>query len=133
MHFHLPKPLHGWREFAGEVGVIVLGVVIALGLEQAVESWHWHDRVDHAVAALGFEVAETLGQGQERLNVARCVDRRLDELASIVDDVSRTGRLPPSVGLGSHQFAPIPQAFGKAPSLARPPTILPMISEAYIR
>jgi hypothetical protein len=20
MHFHLPKPLHGWREFAGEVG-----------------------------------------------------------------------------------------------------------------
>ena len=31
MHFHLPKPLHGWREFAGEVGVIVLGVLIALG------------------------------------------------------------------------------------------------------
>jgi hypothetical protein len=20
MHFHLPKPLHGWREFAGEAG-----------------------------------------------------------------------------------------------------------------
>lgn len=25
MHFHLPKPLHGWREFAGEVGIIVVG------------------------------------------------------------------------------------------------------------
>jgi hypothetical protein len=25
MHFHLPKPLHGWRVFAGEVGIIVLG------------------------------------------------------------------------------------------------------------
>jgi hypothetical protein len=25
MHFHLRKPLHGWREFAGEVGIIVLG------------------------------------------------------------------------------------------------------------
>ena len=106
MHFHLPKPLHGWREFAGEVGVIVLGVVIALGLEQAVESWHWHDRVDHAVAALGFEVAETLGQGQERLNVARCVDRRLDELASIVDDVSRTGRLVASRNMSfAREFA----------------------------
>jgi hypothetical protein len=23
MHFHLPKPLHGWRPFAGEVGIIV--------------------------------------------------------------------------------------------------------------
>lgn len=31
MHFHLPKPLHGWREFVGEVGIIVLGGLIALG------------------------------------------------------------------------------------------------------
>ena len=21
MHFHLPKPLHGWRELLGEIGV----------------------------------------------------------------------------------------------------------------
>ena len=38
MHFHLPKPLHGWREFAGEVGIIVLGVGIALSAEQIVEA-----------------------------------------------------------------------------------------------
>ena len=38
MHFHLPKPLHGWREFAGEVGIIVIGVLIALGAEQVVEN-----------------------------------------------------------------------------------------------
>ena len=31
MHFHLPRPLHGWREFAGEVAIILLGVVIAKG------------------------------------------------------------------------------------------------------
>lgn len=97
MHFHVPKPLHGWREFLGEVGIIVLGVLIALGLEQAVESWHWHDRVDHAVAGLGFEVAETIGQGHERLNVAPCVEERLNELASIIDDAARTGVLP-SIG-----------------------------------
>jgi hypothetical protein len=24
-HFHVPKPLHGWREFIGEVGIIVIG------------------------------------------------------------------------------------------------------------
>lgn len=34
MHIHLPKPLHGWREFLAEVGIIVLGVLIALGAEQ---------------------------------------------------------------------------------------------------
>jgi hypothetical protein len=50
MHFHLPKPLHGWREFAGEVAIIVLGVLIALGAEQAVEWLHWrhqqHDTLE---------------------------------------------------------------------------------------
>ena len=39
MHFHLPKPLHGWRAFTGEVGIIVIGVLIALGAEQIVEDW----------------------------------------------------------------------------------------------
>ena len=33
-HFQLPKPLHGWRALFGEVGVIVLGVLIALGAQQ---------------------------------------------------------------------------------------------------
>ena len=28
------KPLHGWRTFWGEVGIIVLGVLIALGAQQ---------------------------------------------------------------------------------------------------
>jgi hypothetical protein len=31
MQIQLPKPLHGWREFAGEVGVVLLGVLVALG------------------------------------------------------------------------------------------------------
>lgn len=39
-HFHIPTPLHGWREFGGEVGIIVLGVLIALAAEQAVQAVH---------------------------------------------------------------------------------------------
>lgn len=38
MHIHLPKALHGWRDFLKEVGIIVLGVLIALGAEQGVEA-----------------------------------------------------------------------------------------------
>lgn len=38
IRFRIPTPLHGWREFAGEVGVIVLGVLIALGAQQAAMS-----------------------------------------------------------------------------------------------
>lgn len=36
MHFHLPKPLHGLHEFIGEVRIIVLRVLIALGAEQTI-------------------------------------------------------------------------------------------------
>ena len=45
MHIHLPKPLHGWREFAGEVGIIVIGVLLALGAEQAIEALHHRAQV----------------------------------------------------------------------------------------
>jgi hypothetical protein len=37
MRFFLPKPLRGWRQFVGEVGIIVIGVLIALGAEQVVQ------------------------------------------------------------------------------------------------
>jgi len=33
MDIHKPKPWHGWREFLKEYGIIVLGVLTALGLE----------------------------------------------------------------------------------------------------
>jgi len=50
MHFHLPKPVHGWREFASEVGIIVVGVLLALLAEQFVEWIHWrhqqHERLE---------------------------------------------------------------------------------------
>jgi hypothetical protein len=41
MHVHLPKPLHGWRAFVGEVGIIVLGVLIALSADQLVSAFQW--------------------------------------------------------------------------------------------
>ncbi len=56
MHIHLPKPLHGWREFVGEVGVIVIGVLIALGAEQVVERARWAREVRDARAAIHREM-----------------------------------------------------------------------------
>jgi hypothetical protein len=58
MHFHLPKPLHGWREFVGEVGIIVIGVLIALGAEQAAEALHNRAQVHEAVNKLHTESVE---------------------------------------------------------------------------
>jgi len=95
MDIHKPKPVHNLREFLGEILVIVTGVLIALGLEQAVEAWHWHHQVENAESALGRELSETVGQGRERIAISDCVDRRLDSLADIVDRAAESGRLPP--------------------------------------
>jgi hypothetical protein len=95
MHFHLPKPLHGWREFTGEVGIIVIGVLIALGAEQVVENVHWSSQLREARTALGYEIADSVGQGFEREHFYNCVEDRLDLLAATVDKAGETGRLPP--------------------------------------
>ncbi|HEX3677236.1 MAG TPA: hypothetical protein VHU79_07600 [Sphingomicrobium sp.] len=81
MHFHLPKPLHGWREFVGEVAIIVLGVLIALGAEQAVQSIEWNQKVDAAAADMNNELSDGDGpQAYGRLAMHDCVAKKLDSL-----------------------------------------------------
>ena len=80
MHFHLPKPLHGWREFAGEVGIIVIGVLIALGAEQLVQSLNWRRDVRDFRAAVGTELEFNLAASEYRVGQSACLRRRLAEL-----------------------------------------------------
>lgn len=80
MHFHLPKPLHGWREFAGEVGIIVLGVLIALGAEQVVQSFTWQRDVRDFRAAVDTELEFDLAASEFRVRQTPCLLRRLAEL-----------------------------------------------------
>jgi hypothetical protein len=84
MHFHLPKPLHGWREFAGEVGIIVIGVLIALGFEQAVESLNWASKARAAKFELHQQMVLAWVFGEEREALHQCVDEYLSKLAQDV-------------------------------------------------
>jgi hypothetical protein len=95
MHFHLPKPLHGWREFVGEVGIIVIGVLIALAAEQVVEALHWRTDVNEARRAMAVELSDSIGQSYERERLSPCIKRRLDEISGILSRATQTGRLPP--------------------------------------
>jgi hypothetical protein len=85
MHFHLPKPLHGWRAFAGEVGIIVIGVLIALGAEQLVENIHSQVEVKQTRTALDAELAYDLAAFNGRMGIDQCAQNRLSELGSILD------------------------------------------------
>ena len=80
MHFRLPKPLHGWREFAGEVGIIVIGVLIALGAEQLIEDLHWRNEVAGLRNVLKDELSYDLGTYPYRAKQEACISARLNEL-----------------------------------------------------
>ena len=104
MDIHKPKPIHSIREFLSEIIVIITGVLIALALEQLVEQWHWQHQVESAEVALGVDLTDSVGQSHEREIVSDCVDRRLDEMAAMLDEATRTNRLPP---LGPVGMAPL--------------------------
>jgi hypothetical protein len=80
MHVHLPKPLHGWRAFVGEVGIIVIGVMIALGAEQVVESFHEREAIAQLRGALRAELADDRARWEDMRAQDRCTLSRLDAL-----------------------------------------------------
>ena len=84
MHFRLPKPLHGWREFTGEVGIIVVGVLIALGAEQVVEAWHWKHEVATARESISEEMQSEYFNAAEMAIAQPCIDRQLEQLETAV-------------------------------------------------
>ena len=85
------RPLNGWRDFAGEVGVIVLGVLIALGAQQLAESVNERREAADAHAAVIAEIRETLTTLELRRAATPCVKKRLKELRALVDQWGRTG------------------------------------------
>jgi hypothetical protein len=80
MHFHVPKPLHGWRELAGEVGIIVIGVLIALSAEQVVEALHWQSEVGQLRDAMRVELSADRARTEENLAQDPCMLVRLDAI-----------------------------------------------------
>src|SRR4051794_24113534 len=95
MHVHLPKPLHGWREFTGEVGIIVIGVLIALGAEQLVEGWHWQEKVNSAKRSIDFELNDELDYSEEVVRFQPCFGPFIDALEGAIlrGDASTIARL----------------------------------------
>jgi hypothetical protein len=90
MPFRLPTPLHGWRAFIGEVGVVVLGVLLALGAGQIAE--FLRDRADlrDAEDAMTAELRDDdLPQAFTRAAIYNCYASQLDELQAAVASGNR--------------------------------------------
>src|SRR3954452_10992549 len=94
MHVHLPKPLRGWREFIGEVGVIVLGVLIAIGFEQIAEQVHWASEVRSARSALKSEMKQPDRVFAYRVAAQPCIARRLEQIDGLVERTAKHAQVP---------------------------------------
>jgi hypothetical protein len=96
MHFHLPKPLHGWRAFVGEVGIIVIGVLIALAAEQLVERWQWNRKVAETTTELNAELHRDALSAYDWSSVAPCIDQQLAAIDAALASARHTGRVEPT-------------------------------------
>lgn len=74
MRFTMPKPLHGWREFGGEIAIIVIGVLLALGAEQMVQGLHSKAAVAEFTFAADRELEYDLAVFKFRIDQLACIE-----------------------------------------------------------
>ena len=111
MHFHLPKPLHGWREFAGEVGIIVLGVSLALGAEQIVEVLHWRSETATLRENLHREIRDDQWSAALRVMISGCIRQRISRLENELKRPGVAWAADPIQGGDEQRWSAIPIAF----------------------
>jgi hypothetical protein len=90
------KPLRGWREFAGEVGVVVLGVLLALGAQQLAQIIQ--DRSDERAfqETINHEIGLNLFMYKVRARQFGCDSNRIGELKSWLAR-ARNGEAVPAI------------------------------------
>jgi hypothetical protein len=101
-----------YRKFAREVGSVVLGVLIALGLGEVASDIRWRFDASDALEGISVDFERDAGVMHERILAKPCIDRRLGEVDALIKRARRTGILP--------QIGPI----------GRPPT-RPLITAAW--
>lgn len=84
VEIHKPKPVHNWREFFSEIGVIVIGVLIALAGEQTAEAIHWRIKAGEAQHAIAREIANDVSNYAERIVIEPCLKAQLDRIEAYV-------------------------------------------------
>jgi hypothetical protein len=78
MEIHKPKAAHSWREFLTEIGTIICGILIALGLEQAIEAEHWAHKVETVQRGLERQLTIDAGYAFKLHAMKTCADQSMD-------------------------------------------------------
>jgi hypothetical protein len=107
MDIHKPKAAHTWGEFAREIVTIVCGILIALGLEEAIRAHHDVTLAKEARENVRAEAELDLGFIKGRIADQGCIDRRIDEIASLLTRAGEGALDPRPQWLGHPGFVPM--------------------------
>src|SRR5579862_3513571 len=91
MEFHKPKPWHSAPELLKEVATIVIGVLIALSADQAVQWLHVQREVAEAREALHDEIAANATIALFSIEEDRCLTKSLDQYVRWAQGGPRAG------------------------------------------
>jgi hypothetical protein len=98
------------RKFARDVGGVVLGVLIALGIGEVADAIRWDVRANKSQRAIWSELGRNAGVFEERQQVQVCLDRRLGELKAVVAEARRSRTLPSLGEIGRPPVRPVEEA-----------------------
>lgn len=75
------KPQHGWNAVAWELGIVTLGVLLALGAQQWADDLSWRSKAGETTAELRDEVRQHYLNAVELRVVQPCIYAQLNMLA----------------------------------------------------
>jgi hypothetical protein len=100
MDIHKPKAAKSWREFAIEIGTIVVGILIALGLEQVAEAVRHRGEAREARETIRAEIVTDITRVVSRQKAEPCVERRIAELEASLLHPDAEGRIAKLAWIG---------------------------------
>jgi hypothetical protein len=93
MEFHLPEPIRNLKDFFYHLGIVTLGILIALGLEQVVEAHHRAKIGRSSVESFRSELMENRARVQEILatlpKLRAQIDAEIAQVAALGDGAAR--------------------------------------------
>lgn len=75
------SPAMGWRAFWSEIVIVVLGVLIALAANEAVQNWNWRNKVQDGEIRLREDMDYIFILAAEQYSTAACVQAQLTDLS----------------------------------------------------
>jgi|GEM_PF-1566179 len=95
------------KKFAREVGSVVLGVLIALGLGEVATGIRWRFDAAQARSAMLTDLERDAGVMHERQLAKGCIERRLRDVDALVKQARQSGELPLVSTIGRPPTRPI--------------------------